>query len=147
MSQWMIASLGLAILGQVAYQIGQRSVPADASPLTVLAVAYFAAGVLCIALAWPFGVFTSGINLRSALAWPTWLIAIAIIAIEAGYLVAYRSGWTLGTAFVTASTVTMFALTLLGWVWLGNTPSARQLAGLACSCLGVWLLSGGLRTS
>jgi drug/metabolite transporter (DMT)-like permease len=143
----MIVTLGLAIMGQIAYQLGQRSVPADASPLAVLAVAYFAAGILCIVLAWPFGVLAPGVHLRSALAWPTWLIAIAIVAIEAGYLMAYRSGWTIGTAFVTASTVTVFALALLGWVWLGNTPSARQLAGLACSCLGVWLLSGGVRTS
>jgi drug/metabolite transporter (DMT)-like permease len=147
MTQWMLATLGLAIVGQIVYQISQRSVPADASPLTVLAVAYFAAAVLCVVLAWPLGALASGVNLRSAVAWPTWLIAIAIVAIEAGYLTAYRSGWSLGTAFITASTVTAFALALIGWVSLGHTPSARQLAGLACSCLGVWLLSSGVRTS
>jgi drug/metabolite transporter (DMT)-like permease len=145
MTKWMFATLGLAILGQIVYQIGQRSVPPGASPLVVLAVAYFAAGVLCVALAWPFGAFSSGVDWRGALAWPTWLIALSIVAIEIGYLTAYRSGWTLGTGFATASTVTVFALALIGWSSLGNTLSARQLAGLACSCAGVWLLSGGVR--
>lgn len=127
MTQWMLATLGLAIVGQIVYQIGQRSVPANASPLAVLAVAYFAAGVLCFVLAWPFGALASGVNLRSALAWPTWLIAIAIVAIEVGYLTAYRSGWTIGTAFVTASTVTAFALALVGWVSLGSCTASFRL--------------------
>jgi hypothetical protein len=80
----MFATLGLAIVGQILYQIGQRAVPADASPFAVLAVAYFAAGALCVMLAWPSGTFNSGAHLRSAVYWPTWLIAIAIVAIEVG---------------------------------------------------------------
>jgi drug/metabolite transporter (DMT)-like permease len=143
MTKWMFATLGLAIVGQILYQIGQRAVPADASPFAVLAVAYFAAGALCVMLAWPSGTFNSGAHLRSAVYWPTWLIAIAIVAIEVGYLSAYRSGWTIGTAFVTASTITVLALTLIGWAFLGNALSARQFAGLACACAAVWLLSAG----
>jgi drug/metabolite transporter (DMT)-like permease len=147
MTQLMAATLGLCIVGQILYQIGQRAVPHDASPFLVLMVAYFAAGALCLVMAWPFGVYTGGVNLRSSLGWPTWLIAIAIVAIEIGYLTAYRSGWTIGTAFVTASTVTVLALSLIGWMALGNSISVRQLAGLACSCIGVWLLSTGARAS
>jgi drug/metabolite transporter (DMT)-like permease len=145
MTQWMLATLGLVIMGQVVYQISQQAVPANASPLTVLSVAYFAAGTLCIVLAWPFGAFASGLNLRAALSWPTWLLAIAIVAIEVGYLTAYRSGWTIGTAFVTASTVTIFALAVISRAAFGHPLSVRQLAGLACSCVAVWLLSTGVQ--
>lgn len=141
MTPSMIATLGLAILGQIVYQIGQRAVPANASPFAVLVVAYFVAGVLSLCLAWPLGAAISTVSLRSAFAWPTWVIALAIVAIEFGYLMAYRSGWTIGTAFAIASTVTIVALALVGWVFLGNTLTVRQLAGLACSCAGVWLLA------
>lgn len=141
MTPWMFATLGLAIVGQILYQIGQRSVPINASPFAVLAVAYFAAGALSVMLAWSSGAFISGAHLRSAASWPTWLIAIAIFAIELGYLTAYRCGWTIGTAFVTASTISVLALALIGWAFLGNALSARQLAGLVCACLAVWLLS------
>src|SRR5579871_4971971 len=141
MTKWMCITLGLAVVGQVVYQIGQRAVPPDASPLAVLTAAYFAAGLLCLALAWPLGAFGSGVHLRSAFAWPTWIIAISIVAIEVGYLTAYRSGWTLGNAFATCSTATLISLALVDWLSLGGTISARQLAGLLCACAGVWLLS------
>jgi len=80
MTPSMIATLGLAILGQIVYQIGQRAVPANASPFAVLVVAYFVAGVLSLCLAWPFGSSTSTVGLRSAFTWPTWLIALTIVA-------------------------------------------------------------------
>ena len=141
MTQSMLLTLGLAIVGQVLYQIGQRAVPAEASPFAILAIAYFAAGMLCAGLAWPFGAFAPGASLRSVLGWPTWLIAGAIVAIEVGYLLAYRSGWTLGTAFATASAITVATLALIGCAANGQVMSGKQLAGLGLSCLGVWLLT------
>lgn len=145
MTKSMLLTLGLAIAGQIIYQISQRSVPASASPLLVLTVAYFAAGTLCILLAWPLGAFATGVNWQPALAWPTWLVAAAIVAIEVGYLLAFRSGWTLGTAFATASTVTVVSLALIDWLAHGTTLSTKQLVGIACSCLGVWLLTTARR--
>ena len=141
----MLGTLGLATAGQVVYQIGQRFVPKDAQPLMVLTVAYLAATALCVALAWPWGALSGGLNFRSALGWPTWVIAISIVAIEIGYLTAYRSGWTIGTAFTVASTLTVFALAVVGRLALGESLSLRQVLGLALSCVALWLLSGGSR--
>jgi multidrug transporter EmrE-like cation transporter len=145
MTQLMLFTLGLAIAGQVVYQIGQRAVPHDAPPLMVLAAAYFAAGVLCLVLGWPFGLYSGGLKLKSAFDWPTWLIAAAIVAIEMGYLTAFRSGWTIGTAFATASSVTIIALAVIGWIAYHHSLSVRQVAGLAFACIGVWLLCSGAR--
>lgn len=145
MNKWMLGTLGLATAGQIVYQLGQRSVPQDAPPLLVLTVAYLAAAALCIALQWPMGALSGGLNIRSALGWPTWVIGISIVAIEIGYLTAYRSGWTIGTAFTIASTLTVFALAVVGRFALGESLSPRQMLGLAFSCIALWLLSSGSR--
>ena len=145
MTKWMLGTLGMAIVGQIVYQIAQRSVPKDAPQFVVLALAYLAAALLCLVLASPSGMLSGGLNWRAALAWPTWLIALSIVAIEIGYLSAYRSGWTIGTAFTVASTVTVFALAVVGRFALGESLSLRQILGLGCSCLALWLLSGGPR--
>ena len=143
MTRSMIVTLSLVIIGQIVYQLGQRAVPANAPPVAVFVIAYFAAGLLCLVLAWPFGAFATDISWRPALAWPTWVIAAAIVAIEIGYLTAYRAGWTLGTAFATASAITVVTLAVIDWLANGNELSGKQWVGLACCCLGVWLLSDG----
>jgi multidrug transporter EmrE-like cation transporter len=139
----MLATIALALAGQIVYQLGQRAVPHDASPLIVLAAAYFGAGVLCLAFAWPLGALNGGTHLRSSLSWPTGVIAISIVAIELGYLTAYRSGWTLGTAFATASTATVFGLAVVGRVAFANPLSMKQVLGLVLSSGALWLLSTG----
>jgi len=147
MQRAMAATLGLAIAGQIFYQIGQRSVPRDAHPLVVLAIAYFVAGVLCVALALLFGASFSGEKLKSALSWPTGLVALSVLAIEVGFLTAYRSGWTIGTGFAVASTSAVLGLALIGKFAFGNPMLPRQLAGLVLSCIAVWLLMTGSRTA
>jgi hypothetical protein len=141
MNPWMLATIGVVVTGQIVYQIGQRAVPHDASPLLVLAVAYGAAAALCVALAWAFGALTGKANLRYALMWPTCVIALSIVAIELGYLMAYRRGWTIGTAFATASTITVFALAAIGRIAFGNPLSTKQVLGLALSSGALWLLT------
>lgn len=140
MTAAMLGTIGLVIIGQIVYQIGQRAIPADASPMIVLALAYFSAGILCILFAAPQGAFTSGTSLRSALSWPTALLTLSIAAIEFGYLLAYRNGWTLATAFPSASAVTIFALATIGWVAHGESLSTRQIVGLLCSSAAPFLL-------
>jgi multidrug transporter EmrE-like cation transporter len=147
MKQTMAITLGLAIAGQVFYQIGQRSVPRDAHPLVVLAIAYFVAGILCVALALPFGASFSGEKMKVAFSWPTAMVALSILAIEVGFLTAYRSGWTVGTGYAVASTATMLGLALIGKFVFDNPVSARQLAGLVLSSVAVWLLTSGTRPS
>jgi hypothetical protein len=60
----MLLTLGLAIAGQIVYQVGQRAVPAHAPPVIVLILAYAVAGLICVALAWPFGAFSSEVQWR-----------------------------------------------------------------------------------
>lgn len=52
MTRTMFATLALAAAGQILYQIGQRAVPANASPLIVLTFAYAGAAFVCFAFAW-----------------------------------------------------------------------------------------------
>ena len=141
MTPWMLAAIALATVGQIVYQIGQRAVPQNASPLVVLSIAYFAAGTLCVALAWLTGALNGAPSWRIALGWPTALIAVSIVGIEIGYLIAYRSGWTIGSAFASESTVTIFALALIGRFAFGNPLSLRQMLGLLLSSAAIWLLT------
>lgn len=135
-------TLGLAILSQVAYHIGQRAVPRTAAPFVVLTIAYAIACAVCLGSArWGGSATLAG--LRGSLSWSTWLIALSIVGIELGFLLAYRSGWTIGLAFAVSSTSTVVILAVIGMIAQGDPISARRLVGLALACVSLWLISGG----
>ncbi len=136
-------TIGLAIVSQVGYHLGQRSVPNTASPFVVLASAYGAACVLCLVFLPIVGQTPTAADLRASVGWPTWIVALSIVGIELGYLLAYRSGWTIGLAFAVASTITVVALALVAAAFLGSPLSARRLAGIALACMSLWLLVTG----
>lgn len=134
-------------MGQIGYHIGQKSVPRSASPFVVLAIAYAAACLVCLAFIPVIGRMPSMGELRASIGWPTWIIAFSIVGIEVGYLLAYRSGWPIGIAFAVASTVTVIALAAIGAVYFGSPLHPRRLAGIALACLSLWLLATGGGTS
>ncbi len=136
-------TIGLAIIGQVLYHLSQRSVPRDASPLLVLAIAYLAACILCLASAPATSTPISLNGLRSAAGWSTWALALSIVAIEIGYLLAYRSGWPIGIAFAVAGSATTVVLAIIGMTAFGDLISTRRLIGLGFACVSLWLMAGG----
>lgn len=91
-------TIGLAIVSQVGYHMGQRSVPNTASPCVVLAAAYVTACVLCLVFIPIVGQTPTAADRRATVGWPTWIVALSIVGIRIGYLLAYRSGWTIGLA-------------------------------------------------
>jgi drug/metabolite transporter (DMT)-like permease len=129
-----------AIAGQVAYHLAQKSVPAAANPFATLSFAYLTGLISCIALAPLVGNPLSMSDVRVAYSWQTWVLGASIVAIEIGYLLAYRSGWSIGVAFAIAATTTTVLLAAIGGLWLGDTLGARRLIGLLLATGGVWLV-------
>jgi drug/metabolite transporter (DMT)-like permease len=131
-----VYSIALVIASQVTYQLAVKAVPRDSNPFAVLTLVYGLAMVACIALsplAWRPVAFADA---RRLLSWPTCLLALAVVGIEMGYLLAYRSGWKLGTTFAVASVATASMLALLGAAWFGDLLDGRRALGLALALAG-----------
>jgi drug/metabolite transporter (DMT)-like permease len=129
-----------AIAGQVAYHLAQKSVPAAANPFATLSFAYLVGMVACVVAAPLAGNSLSMGDLRVAYSWQTWLLGASVVAIEIGYLLAYRSGWPIGVAFAIAATATTVLLAIVGALWFGEILGSRRILGLTLATVGVWLV-------
>lgn len=93
-------SITLAIFSSALYHFVAKSTPSDVNFSVSLLVTYTVAiGVtLIITLLFPAqnGLTSELKNLN----WASFLLAIAIVGIEFGFLLVYRSGWNLGLAAV-----------------------------------------------
>lgn len=136
-------TMGVVIISQIGYHIGQKAVHPSASPFIVLATAYATACLVCVATISVIGRMPSPDELRASIGWPTWVVALSIIGIEVGYLLAYRTGWPISLAFAVASTLTVVALAAIGVAYFSSSLHPRRLAGIALACLGMWLLASG----
>jgi drug/metabolite transporter (DMT)-like permease len=125
-----VYSIALVIASQVTYQLAVKAVPPGSNPFGVLIIVYGLAMVACIVLSPLAGRPLGVADFRRLLSWPACLLALAVVGIEIGYLLAYRSGWKLGNTYAVTSVATVAALALLGVIWFGEIIDASGFLDL-----------------
>lgn len=103
-------SITLAIASSALYHFVAKSTPANVNFTLSLLVTYAIAFVITL-----FGFFffpaTNGITFElKQLNWASIGLAVAIVGIEFGFLLVYRSGWNLGIAAVLTNVVASLIL-------------------------------------
>lgn len=93
-------SITLAILSSALYHFVAKSTPADVNFTVSLLVTYTVAFIATL-LTFFFFPVENGISAEiKKLNWASIGLAVAIVGIEFGFLLVYRSGWNLGIAVV-----------------------------------------------
>ena len=103
-------SITLAILSSALYHFSAKSVPSNINFAISLVVTYAVAlGITLLTTIFlpAQNGFASELN---KLNWASFLLAIAIVGIEFGFLLVYRSGWNLGIAAVLTNVVASLIL-------------------------------------
>ena len=91
--KWTVWFLLIAAVGNALYHLGQKSLHDVAvNPLLILCVYYVLAGVLCVVAMPFFGKVEWASVTALASNGRVWLVALGILLIELGFLLAYQSG-------------------------------------------------------
>jgi multidrug transporter EmrE-like cation transporter len=137
------ASMAIAIAGLVVYQLIMKSVPSGVNPWWLLCMAYGMAAVACAPAAVVWKWFVAPGETPPGLSHLTiaGLIALAVILIEIGYLLVYRSGWLISVAPGVAQAFTLSLLFLVGLVFFAEQLTLAKSAGLVLSLAGIFLLT------
>jgi hypothetical protein len=130
--------LVLAVAGNVAYHLLQKTIRPDTPPAASLVACYLVA-LAAAACMLPF-VDGPLVALRRA-PWQSWALGAAAALIEVGFLLAYRNGWALGTAAAWANVAIVVLLVPLGVVVFAEPLGVRRLVGLGCAIVALILLA------
>ncbi|NJO69786.1 MAG: EamA family transporter [Bacteroidetes bacterium] len=134
-------SMFVIILSIVSYQVLQKSISVNIHPVVSVIISYIIAliGSFLLLLIFPlkndFYTELSKANVAS------FLVGIAIIGIEIGFLLAYRNGWKLGLAMPFTSSVSILVLTLIGFLFFKEQISPIKIAGILLCISGIILLN------
>jgi drug/metabolite transporter (DMT)-like permease len=133
------ASLAVIVLSNVVPR-PQKSISPGAHPLVSLLVTYAVAAVITLLL-FPFFPLreTFGHALRK-INWASAAVGVAIVGVELGFLLAYRSGWRISIGSAAANAAVALVLIPTGLVFFGERLSAANTAGLILCLIGLVLV-------
>lgn len=133
----------LTVISNVGYHLSQRSINAKISPLVSLLLTYSVAMAATV-IALPFfpnqeaGSFAQ--QIRSA-NWATYLLGLAAVGLELGFLLAYRSGWKVSLAALYSNALVTILLIPVGLLAFREELDPRKIAGVLLASAGLWLMS------
>ena len=137
----ILFALIIAIAGQVLYHVTQKNVAANAHPVISLVAFYLVAALLSLPLFFFFPVQTPLSDEIGKLNWAVYTVGASIVLIEIGFLLAYRAGAELSTAFVLTSAAVTFATLAIGLAFFREGVSVTKMLGIAMCLAGIGLIS------
>jgi drug/metabolite transporter (DMT)-like permease len=139
-SRLLVLSIALTVGSNVLYHIAQKSIPRGVHPLLSVAVTY-AVALLVTLLLWPVAPGAAPrLSDLSRLNWATIGVAVAIVGVEVGFLLAYRAGWDVSVGSLVVSAAVALLLVPVGIWMFGERLSAANAAGIVLSVLGLVLM-------
>ncbi|MDQ2691932.1 MAG: EamA family transporter [Chloroflexota bacterium] len=134
-------SISLAIVSSAFYHFVAKSTPSNVNFTVSLLVTYVVAFVVTL-LGFLFFPATNGIaNELRQLNWASIGLAIAVVGIEFGFLLVYRSGWNLGIAAVLVNVVASLILVPVAILFFKDEISWVNILGILVCLAGLVMLN------
>lgn len=138
---WYYGSVTISIFSIVCYQIFQKSINPNINPVVSVIISY-AIALVCsflLLLISPFqGSFFEEIRKANI---ASYLVGIAIVGIEMGYLLAYRSGFKLSLAMPVTSSVSIVILAIVGYFIYKEHLNPLKIFGIVLCVAGIFILN------
>ncbi len=142
MSLVYVLSIVVAILATVLYQLFQKMTPTSANPAVALTVTYISSLVLCL-IALPL-IFPLKNDLASELRqvnWASVALAFALVGLEVGFLLLYRSGWRISIAAIFVNAAATLLLVGIGLAFFHEKISPANAIGILICLIGLVLVN------
>lgn len=134
-------SISLAIFSSALYHFSAKSAPANINFSISLVVTYAVALGITVLAAFFFPA-SNGLSAElKQLNWASVLMAVAIVGIEFGFLMVYRSGWNLGIAAVLVNVVASLILLPVAIFLFKDKISWVNIAGIFVCLAGLVMLN------
>ncbi len=132
-------SMVLVIISSLFYHISQKSITEDANPAVSMMVTYGVALVLSVIMYF-FLPKKEGALLLKDLNWASYVLGIAIVGLEIGFLLVYRSGWNISFAGVFANVFIGILLIPIGIFVYKEHLSLLNGLGIIMCLIGIILI-------
>ncbi len=135
------ASFAIAVASSVLYHVFQKAISPSVNPALSLLVTYAVAFALSLPLLAAFPLRGSMGESFQALNWASFALALSIVGLEIGFLLAYRAGWDVSLTGVAANVAAALVLIPAGILLFKEKPSWVNLLGVFVCISGLILIN------
>ena len=132
--------IGLVIISNVMYQVCAKEVPSEMNAFASLTVTYVIAAISSAAFFFILGGNAEGgglIREYSKINWAPFVLGVAIVGLEVGWIFAYKAGWEVSRGFIVQSAVLAILLLALGYFIYNEALTWNKLLGIAICLIGL----------
>lgn len=135
---WPIA---LVVLSNVVYHVCAKSTPDAMNPLASLTVTYAVGAVASAILYYALNKGGSLIREYTHLNWASFVLGVAIVGLEAGFICAYKAGWMVSTAQIVQASFLAIALLIVGFFLYHEQLNASKIIGVLICMVGLYFIN------
>ena len=133
----MLYPIMIIVLSNILYNICTKSTPSEVNAFAALTITYLVAAAVSFLTFFITSKNKNIITEFSKTNWTSFVLGVVIIGLELGYILAYRNGWAMNTASVTANIALAVALIFVSLIFYKESITLKQIAGIV-------LCGGGL---
>lgn len=133
-----IMPLLLVICSNIIYHNTAKNTPGAANPFLSIGISYVISTIITFGL-----FFINGGNLGKdiqRLNWTSYILGIAIVGIELGYILMYRTGWKISSSSLVANICATTLLIFISIFWYKELLSLKQVIGIIFCMAGLILI-------
>ncbi len=132
---WPIA---LVVMANTVYQVCAKSMPGNINPLAALTVTYMTA---CLSSLFLYLALNRGggslLSEYTKLNWVPFVFGFSLVALEVGFIFAYKAGWQVSTASIVQAAFLAIALIFVGFILYHEPLSWNKIAGIVICIVGL----------
>ena len=132
-----LVPIAMIVIGGVLYHVSQKSTPRGVDPFFSLTVSFGLAALACLLIFFFRGAAAGQMKLVN---WTAYGLALAVVGIESGYLIAYRAGYRINLTSLACNTAISVILILVGGMVYAEKLAPRHIAGAMLCLIGLTLL-------
>ena len=133
--------LFLIIGSNIVYQLSSRGAARNVNPFAALVAAYAIATAASLALFFATSKGAALLPQVRSLNLANFLLGLAIVGLEGGFLCLYRAGWSASVGPIVTYSAVAVLLLLVGALFLGEHVGWRQVLGVALCLAGIALVT------
>ncbi|MDE6746448.1 MAG: DMT family transporter [Oscillospiraceae bacterium] len=137
----MIYPILIVVASNTVYNICAKSTPDNVNSFASLAVTYLIAAICSAVMFFATGEQKNLAAEISKANWTAYVLGIAIVGLEFGYICIYRAGWKISLGNLVASISLACVLVIVGVLLYKETISLKQVIGIVLCISGIILIA------